>query len=202
MSDDPYRLFLVVRKGAIASLERACVLAGAAAVACLHEHPPPQEWVERPGKICLRARTWSQWEQVLAETVTVAGDPEGEAVAAIPPRRRSDRGPVLEKLQAMSTELEPLPSALPEARDELVYVVNPRCAMSSGKVIAQVAHAAVMAAERLPRWTPSAARAVCPDESVFDELCAREDLAARVVDAGLTEVPPGTVTVLALGPAA
>ena len=202
MTDDPYRMFLVLRKGAIASLEHACVLAGAAAVACLHEHPPPQEWIERPGKICLRARTWSQWEQVLAEPHALVGDRDEEAVAAIPPRRRSERGPVLERLQAMSTELDPLPSALPQTRDELVYVVNPRCTMSSGKVIAQVAHAAVLAAEQLPRWTPSAARVACPDEDVFDALCDRDDLAARVVDAGLTEVPPGTVTVLALGPAA
>jgi hypothetical protein len=199
VSDDPLRLFLVLRKGAIASLERACVLAGAAAVRHLRDHPPPQEWLERPGKICLRARTRSQWEQVREDAVTLAGETDGEAVAAIGPRGRSERGPVLERLQAMSTELEPLPSELPETRDEVVYVVNPRCAMSSGKTIAQVAHAAVIAADHLPGWSPSAARAVRPDEAVFDALCERDDLAARVVDAGLTEVPPGTVTVLALG---
>ena len=200
MTDDPLRLFLVLRKGAIASLERACVLGGAAAIACLREHPPPDEWVERPGKIGLRARTWSQWEQALGEPHAVAGDPDGEAVIAIPPRRRSERGPVLERLQAMSTELEPLPAKLPETRDELVYVVNPRCPMSSGKVIAQVAHAAVLAGDELPDWNASEARAACPEQAVFDELCDRDDLAARVVDAGLTEVPPGTVTVVALRP--
>ena len=72
--------------------------------------------------------------------------------------------------------------------------------MSSGKIVAQVAHAAVMAAEALPAWAEAGApgRLVAP--AGFAALAAREDLAARVVDAGLTEVAPGTVTVLALPP--
>ena len=201
---DPYRMFLVLRRGAIASLARACELGGAAAVACVREFGPPAEWVERPGKVCLRARNPSQWEQVLAEPHALAGDPDGEAVVAIAPRRRSERGPVLERLQAMSSELEPLPGTLPEAGDELVYVVNPRCPMSSGKVVAQVAHAAVLAAGtgELEAWVRDGcpAHVVSPSQAVFDALSGRGDLAARVVDAGLTEVPPGTVTVVALRP--
>ena len=80
-------------------------------------------------------------------------------------------------------------------------MLNPALEMSSGKVVAQVAHAAVMAAAALPAWAEAGApgRLVAPRG--FAELAARDDLAARVVDAGLTEVAPGTVTVLALPPA-
>ena len=205
MSDDPLRMFLVLRRGAIASLARACELGGAAAVACVRSFEPPAEWVERPGKVCLRARNASQWEQVLGEPHALAGDAEGEAVAAIPPRRRSERGPVLERLQAMSSELEPLPTEMRSGdREHVTYVVNPRCPMSSGKAVAQVAHAAVIAAGggALEGWVAAGcpARVVAPSQDVFDALCERDDLAARVVDAGLTEVPPGTVTVVALAP--
>ena len=205
---DPWRMFLVLRRGAIDSLARACELGGAAAVACVRDFagaPGMAEWRERPGKVCLRARNPSQWDQVRDEPHALAGDADGEAVLALPPRRRSERGRVLERLQAMSSELEPLPEGMADvAPGRVAYVVNPACEMSSGKVVAQVAHAAVMAADTgaLEDW----AAAGCPAEvrsvgrATFDALCRRDDLAARVVDAGLTEVPPGTVTVVALAP--
>jgi Peptidyl-tRNA hydrolase PTH2 len=200
LSEDPLRLYLVVLRGAVTELDRAAQLAGAAAVACVREfaeEPALAEWRPRPGKVCLRARNRAQWEGVLEQPHVLAG----EAVAALPPRRRSERGPLLEKLQAMSTDLGPPPG---EPAPGLNYVLNPRCPMSSGKVLAQVAHAAVMAAEALPEWGDAGcpAHLVAPGEAAFAELERSGEGVARVVDAGLTEVPPGTVTVIAVSRAA
>jgi len=194
-------MFLVLRRGAIETLARAAVLGGAAAVACVRDFEIEPEWVARPGKVCLRARTAAQWTAVLEEPHALAGEADGESVAALPPRRRSERGPLLERLQAMSTDLGEAPAELERPwPDAVTYALNPALEMSSGKVVAQVAHAAVMAAAALPRWAEAGAagQLVAPRE--FAALAAREDLAARVVDAGLTEVAPGTVTVLALAP--
>ena len=194
-------MFLVLRRGAVGTLERAAVLGGAAAVACVRAFEIDPEWRERPGKVCLRARNPAQWEAVLEEPHALAGDAHGESVAALPPRRRSQRGPLLERLQAMSSDLGAAPTELGEpVPGAVTYVLNPDLEMSSGKVVAQVAHAAVMAAAELPAWAEAGApgRLVAPRG--FAALAAREDLAARVVDAGLTEVAPGTITVLALPP--
>ena len=88
------------------------------------------------------------------------------------------------------------------ARGRVTYVVNPALEMSSGKTIAQIAHAAVMAADSgaLEEWVAAGCpgRVVTTTPQRFDALCDTDDLAAKVVDAGLTEVAPGTVTVLAL----
>ena len=78
--------------------------------------------------------------------------------------------------------------------------------MSSGTTIAQIAHAAVIAADsgRYEAWVAAGcpARVSAPPPDVFRQACRRDDLAATVVDGGLTEVPPGTITVLALAPPA
>jgi peptidyl-tRNA hydrolase len=205
MTRDPLRMYLVVRRGAVATLARAGELAGAAAVACLRtfEADPEHQdaiaaWRERPGKVCLRARTLGQWEQLLHEPHAAADD----AVLALPPRPRSQRGPLLERLQAMSTALEPPPEDAPAQPGTVTYALNPAAVMSSGKTVAQIAHAAVIAADSgaLEGWVAAGCpgQVIAPGAARFAALAARGDCAARVVDAGLTEVAPGTVTVLAL----
>jgi peptidyl-tRNA hydrolase len=212
MGRDPLRMYLVLRRGAIAELAHAGELAGAAAVACLRvfaTQPEYEEavaaWRARPGKVCLRARTSAQWEQVLGEPHTLAGRADGEAVIALPPRRRSERGPLLERLQAMSSALEPPPEDAPGRAGAVTYALNPAAVMSSGKTVAQIAHAAVMAADtgELEGWVAAGCpgQVIAPAPERFAALAAQGTCVARVVDAGLTEVAPGTVTVLALAPA-
>jgi hypothetical protein len=201
-SADPLRMYLVVRRGAVDDRSRAGELAGAAAVTCVREPAFAEAvaaWRPRPGKVCLRARSAGQWEQVLEEPHTLAGD----AVAALPPRRRSERGPLLERLQAMSTDLGSAPAEAPPVPGAVTYVLNPDAPMSSGKTLAQIAHAAVMAADAgLDGWVAAGCpgQVLAPARDAFAAAAARDDLAACVADAGLTEVAPGTITVVALAP--
>jgi peptidyl-tRNA hydrolase len=218
--DDPYRMYLVVRRGAFDELETGGVLAGAAAVACLRrfeDDPDHSEavaaWRERPGKVTLRARG-GQWDQVLQhESFTYAGDLDGAAVLALAPQRRSARSETLVKLQAMASALTPPPTvdAPPASATDgrITYVVNPSLAMSTGKTMAQIAHAATLSAATgdLEAWVGDGCpgRVVVPTaQALFDALCTTgaPALSAKVEDAGLTEVPPGTITVLAIAPAA
>jgi peptidyl-tRNA hydrolase len=107
-------------------------------------------------------------------------------------------------MQAMTSALEPPPKDVEPDLARLTYLVNPRLEMSSGKTLAQIAHAAVLAADTgdLEDWVAAGcpAQVAAPRQGAFDAMCASDALAARVVDGGLTEVPPGTVTVLALAP--
>jgi len=77
----------------------------------------------------------------------------------------------------------------------------------------QVAHAAILAMERADKrvvrdWKEEGQRKiVLKARSLQDIFRLREEAeragvaAAIVIDAGLTEIPPGTVTALGLGPA-
>lgn len=95
-------------------------------------------------------------------------------------------------------------------------VIREDLKLSPGKLAVQVAHAAVMAAERAEKmnratvvdWKGEGQRKVVlkvpgvPDLYRLKEEAERAGIAsAIVIDAGLTEIPAGTVTALGLGPA-
>ena len=113
MEADPLRMYFVIRRGAFEELAPAGELTGAAAVRCVRrfaDDPRLVAWRPRPGKVVLRARG-GQWPELLeSEPHVLAGDPDGECVVALPPRRRSERGPLLERMQAMTSALDPPPA--------------------------------------------------------------------------------------------
>lgn len=95
-------------------------------------------------------------------------------------------------------------------------VVRRDLGMGTGKIAAQVAHAAVMAAERTkekkPEWfydwfEGGQAKVVVKVQSLDELMGVRkhaESLKLPVVqvnDSGLTQIPPGTTTCIGIGPA-
>ena len=92
-------------------------------------------------------------------------------------------------------------------------VVRTDLRLSKGKLAAQAAHAAVSACEQAKQsirgaWKAEGQKkvilAVDDLNQLFDleEEAKRFDLPrAMIEDAGLTEVPPGTITALGIGPA-
>lgn len=97
-----------------------------------------------------------------------------------------------------------------------VIVVRRDIGMGTGKIAAQVAHAAVMGAEktreRKPEWFKTwfagGQAKVVVKVSSMDELIGIRKLAesqslpvVQVQDSGLTQIPPGTATCIAIGPA-
>ena len=85
--------------------------------------------------------------------------------------------------------------------------------LTTGKAAVQLAHAAVSAYERSDpatkrRWFSEGQKKVALKVPTLRDIYelksiaeARGVITALVVDAGLTEVPPGTVTALGIGPA-
>ena len=97
-----------------------------------------------------------------------------------------------------------------------VIVVRTDIRMSKGKLAVQVAHASVIAAftayreyrEWFDKWWSTGQKKVALKGGDEKELLAIADQAIRsdlpvgiVRDAGLTELPPGTLTAVAIGPA-
>jgi PTH2 family peptidyl-tRNA hydrolase len=97
-----------------------------------------------------------------------------------------------------------------------VIVFRSDLKLSKGKIAAQAGHAAVSAAQEAHKqhrswwdaWLFEGQRKVAVKVKDEKELLALEEQAndlglpnALIVDRGLTEIPPGTVTCLGIGPA-
>lgn len=110
----------------------------------------------------------------------------------------------------------PTPSGKPlEGPCKMVCVVNQGLKMGKGKIAAQVGHGAVMATMKsgvekpmnLEQWLVTGQKKVCLKGRDAEHLLDLEKqaksagiLTTLVHDAGHTQIPSGSLTVLALGP--
>ena len=98
---------------------------------------------------------------------------------------------------------------------KMVLVINNNLKMSKGKIAAQAGHAAVSstlkcgkeAPDILESWLASGQKKICVKGNDLDHLLQLEKLASdkgilctKIHDAGHTQIPSGSLTVLALGP--
>jgi peptidyl-tRNA hydrolase len=217
VSADPWVMYLVVRKDHPLTVAQAMALAGAGAVRCADRFRGTPEWAEafrawgvRPRKVALRADA----DEVATLRGELAAEPveteHGVTLLALPPRRRSDSGPLVSALRPYTDPPRkgadtPAPGEGPLLR----YVIRPGVLRTAGKAMAQAGHAALMCADRLGAEHPEAfaawRAAGAPGEVRVADLprwaALRESrLSVVVADAGLTQVEPGTETVVAVAP--
>lgn len=161
-----------------------------------------RDWEDaRIRKVVRRARG-AEWRR--AETlpgITVAG--RSAEVRVYPPVPLDGWPKDLARLQVSGTELDdPEPVAPPEAGVPVLWM-NPDVTMSAGKAMAQAGHGAQLAWWELGAPGRAAWRAAgfplavrTPASRAWAQLAATPALPV-VRDAGFTEIPPGTPTVIA-----
>ena len=98
---------------------------------------------------------------------------------------------------------------------KMVFVINHELKMGKGKIAAQVGHAAVKATlksgekrpELLDAWLSTGQKKICVKadnarhiEQIEQQAKQRNVLSSKIHDAGHTQIPAGSLTVLVLGP--
>jgi len=198
--DDPWIMYLIVRKDWAGSREELLTMAARAAVQAEAQLLEQEReafdawWAQSFRKVVLRADE-KQWEQAASEIPSVING----AVIACAPLLRSQRPKLLTKLQALQDL--PLEVASQSACHFGLnfYVLKD---ISLGKQMAQIAHAAMKLA--VQQQVPFNRVALMPmrvlyvdDPSLIVSTVDPEKLTV-INDAGLTEVESGTLTTAAV----
>lgn len=193
-------MYLVVRRRTTRPFVELATAAALATRRCAYRFRDDDRW--RDGfeewwrhsfrKVCLRAEP-REWDDLRALDHERVGD-----LACLPPVRRSTRDRVLVRMQTMSDEAGPLPELDPDDLGDLTLVVATDLGMSSGKTLAQIGHAALMAGLD-PGFDRGLDLRVAGEERAgWPALVAAAEAVVR--DGGLTEIAPGSETVLVLRP--
>jgi peptidyl-tRNA hydrolase len=198
--DDPLVMYLVVRRRTTRPFAELATAAALATRRCVYRFRDDDRW--RGGfedwwrhsfrKVCLRAEP-REWDELRALDHVRVGD-----VACLPPVRRSMRDHVLVGMQILSDEAGPLPRLDSADLGDLTLVVATDLGMTSGKVLAQIGHAALMADLGPGSDRGIDLRVVGAGREGWAALA--ESAQAVVRDGGLTEIAPGSETVIVVRP--
>lgn len=189
-------------------------VAGAVAAVCLDERVAPggpwheayADWLDaRMRKIARRARG-AQW-RAAAEVPGITREVDGCAARAFVPGPVDEVDPRLGKLQIGGTDLARDEPPEPEPGTPVVWI-DRALEMSVGKAAAQVGHGvmlliAEMSRGRLERWIADGCPIAVREadhlrwRALSEAVAAGTPGVAAVVDAGYTEVAPGSLTVIA-----
>lgn len=214
--DDPWVMYMVVRRERVGSLAETLAAGAVSAARCVDRfrdaeawRAPFDAWLARSfRKVCLRAneKDWARLDAYDAGESLVGETP---AVRALPPRTKSQRDKLLVHLQAFATADFAPPREGPEPDFAMRLVLHGALAMSAGKAVAQVAHASLLACaafgparpDDFARWRALGMPCVIrrAEGAAWSALRAAERVAV-VRDAGLTEVAPGSETFAAMAP--
>jgi len=196
--DDPLVMYLVVRRRTTRPFAELAAAAALVTRRCAHRFRDDDRW--RDGfedwwrhsfrKVCLRAEP-REWDDLRLLDHERVGD-----VACLPPVRRSMRDGVLVRMQTQSDEPGPLPPLDPTDLGDLTLVVATDLGMSSGKALAQIGHAALMAELDVGYDRGLDLRVVGQGSTGWASLAVSAEAVVR--DGGLTEIAPGSETVLVL----
>lgn len=152
-----------------------------------------KRWLQGPFvKITKRSSSRSKW---LAACDSIAGryDDLQLVYATVPVM---EQPPLVHKLQTQGFEREPGAAAGGNEVYEVLF--NPNLTMSTGKKIAQACHAAMVLGLDHEVDGRRYGRVVYPDASEWDRVVADGyGYPVRIVDAGRTEIEPGSCTVIA-----
>jgi peptidyl-tRNA hydrolase len=213
--EDPWAMYYVVRNDRPLSFAQAMALGGAGAVACADRFRCSERWAANFAawqarahpKIALRADA-KRFEEVAELDGALIATPAGPTMLCLPPRRKSEREPLLIELAPFTDAKRPAQAPAP-AIGALIYVIRPDVLKSMGKAMAQAGHAALSVVDslgathgaELRQWRAQgmAGDVRLADEQTWERLKAEIDCVV-VKDAGFTQVAPGTETVLGLPP--
>jgi peptidyl-tRNA hydrolase len=158
---------------------------------------------QRIRKVVRRARG-ADWRRAL--TIDGLDVRQGTAELRVyPPVPIDDWPPELARLQVGGTNLEDLEPPPEPAADVPLVLLSPHAEMSTGKAMAQAAHAAQLGWRASPvvdraRWQADGFPLAVRDASPQQWQAAIDAGAPVVHDGGFTEVVPGTATALAVLP--